>query len=116
MTGARLPKMKKSYHSNAVPADDAMMTRAIDQGLRCCCSAMLAMILSPRGRGIARASLAARWRSVQLADRLLEMGDGDPKRLTRIWLWTSRGPAGVSIWSKLRWFLRRVADAHAAPS
>ena len=33
MTDARLPKMKKSYHSNAVPADDAMMTRAIDQGL-----------------------------------------------------------------------------------
>ena len=31
MTGARLPKMKKSYHSNAVPADEAMMTRAIDQ-------------------------------------------------------------------------------------
>ena len=31
--GAKLPKMKKSYHSNAVPADDAMMTRAIDQGL-----------------------------------------------------------------------------------
>ena len=34
MTGARLPKMKKSYHSNAVPADEAMMTRAIDQRLR----------------------------------------------------------------------------------
>jgi len=33
MTGARLPKMKKSYHSKAVPADEAMMTRAIDQGL-----------------------------------------------------------------------------------
>ena len=32
MTGARLPKMKKSYHSNAVPADEAMITRAIDQG------------------------------------------------------------------------------------
>ena len=30
ITGARLPKMKKSYHSNAVPADDATMTRAID--------------------------------------------------------------------------------------
>ena len=33
MTGARLPKMKKSYHSNAVPADEAMTTRAIDQAL-----------------------------------------------------------------------------------
>ncbi len=33
MTGARLPKMKKSYHSKAVPADEAMMTRAIVQGL-----------------------------------------------------------------------------------
>ncbi len=33
MTGAKLPKMKKSYHSNAVPADEATMTRAIDQGL-----------------------------------------------------------------------------------
>ena len=32
MTGARLPKMKKSYHSKAVPADEAMMTRAIDHG------------------------------------------------------------------------------------
>src|SRR5687768_1815917 len=33
MTGARLPKMKKSYHSNAVPAEDATTTRFIDQGL-----------------------------------------------------------------------------------
>ena len=33
MTVARLPKMKKSYHSNAVPADEAVTTRAIDQGL-----------------------------------------------------------------------------------
>ena len=31
MTGARLQKMKKSYHSNAVPADEAMTTRAIGQ-------------------------------------------------------------------------------------
>jgi hypothetical protein len=38
MTGARLPKMKKSYHSKAVPADDAMTMRAIDRGF--CCSAM----------------------------------------------------------------------------
>ena len=38
MTGARLPKMKKSYHSKAVPADDAMTTRAIDQRL---CAAVL---------------------------------------------------------------------------
>ena len=30
MIGARLPKMKKSYHSNAVPAEEAMITRAID--------------------------------------------------------------------------------------
>ena len=33
MTGVRMPKMKKSYHSNAVPADEAVTTRAIDQGL-----------------------------------------------------------------------------------
>ena len=30
---ASAPKMKKSYHSNAVPADDATITRLIDQGL-----------------------------------------------------------------------------------
>ncbi len=29
MTGARLPKMKKSYHSNAVPADEATTTRVM---------------------------------------------------------------------------------------
>ncbi len=33
MTGVSDPKMKKSYHSNAVPADEAVTTRAIDQGL-----------------------------------------------------------------------------------
>src|ERR671913_1817387 len=33
MTGVSEPKMKKSYHSNAVPADEAVTTRAIDQGL-----------------------------------------------------------------------------------
>jgi hypothetical protein len=37
--------MKKSYHSNAVPAEDAMTTRVIDQGL-CCCSATLAITFS----------------------------------------------------------------------
>ena len=51
MTGARLPKMKKSYHSNAVPADDAMMTRAIDQGLCCGCSAIVAISYSPSVKG-----------------------------------------------------------------
>src|SRR5687768_7732795 len=33
MTGVSEPKMKKSYHSNAVPAEEAVTTRAIDQGL-----------------------------------------------------------------------------------
>ena len=32
MTGVSDPKMKKSYHSNAVPADEAVTTRVIDQG------------------------------------------------------------------------------------
>jgi hypothetical protein len=50
MTGARLPKMKKSYHSNAVPADEAMTTRAIDHGLLSRSSAMLA-IVPPRRQG-----------------------------------------------------------------
>src|SRR5688572_11439006 len=36
MVVASAPKMKKSYHSNAVPAADATTTRFIDQGL---CSA-----------------------------------------------------------------------------
>src|SRR5436305_15272255 len=44
MTGARLPKMKKSYHSNAVPADEAMITHAIDEDLCCAGSAMLAIV------------------------------------------------------------------------
>ena len=52
MTGARLPKMKKSYHSNAVPADEAMMTRAMPQGLWWCGCATVAMLNSPDG-GIA---------------------------------------------------------------
>ncbi len=46
MTGASDPKMKKSYHSNAVPADEAMTTRAIDQGL-CSCSSATVAILPP---------------------------------------------------------------------
>ncbi len=33
MVVASEPKMKKSYHSNAVPADEAATTRFIDQGL-----------------------------------------------------------------------------------
>src|SRR3954462_4075908 len=70
MTGARLPKMKKSYHSKAVPADDAMTTRAIDER---CCSGRCAIvaIVPPRG-----GDSSAR-RSVQLADCLVEVGDGD---------------------------------------
>ena len=32
MVAASEPKMKKSYHSNAVPADEAATTRVIDQG------------------------------------------------------------------------------------
>jgi hypothetical protein len=43
MTGARLPKMKKSYHSNAVPADDASTTLVIDPDFSRCTSATLAM-------------------------------------------------------------------------
>jgi hypothetical protein len=35
MTGARLPKMKKSYHSKAVPAEEAMTTRDIDKVFDC---------------------------------------------------------------------------------
>jgi hypothetical protein len=35
MVCASAPKMKKSYHSNAVPADEAAMTRFIDHGLSC---------------------------------------------------------------------------------
>ena len=50
MTGARLPKMKKSYHSNAVPADEAMMTRAIDHGL-CCVFGNSRHLLSPFAKG-----------------------------------------------------------------
>src|SRR5881275_3593063 len=62
MVVASEPKMKKSYHSNAVPADEAAMTRAIDQ-VRCGgCSANVA-IRSPL---ITRDSSAAA--SVQLAD------------------------------------------------
>jgi hypothetical protein len=43
MTGARLPKMKKSYHSKAVPAEEAMTTRAIEPGWRRCSSAIVAI-------------------------------------------------------------------------
>ena len=53
MTGARLPKMKKSYHSKVVPADEAMMTRAIDQGLWCVLLGECRHVLSPPREGIA---------------------------------------------------------------
>src|ERR1051325_3222871 len=75
MTDARLPKMKKSYHSKAVPAEEAMMTRAIDQGLWSCRSAMVA-IAPPLG---ARDSSAAV--SVQLADRTFDAGERDAEFL-----------------------------------
>jgi hypothetical protein len=39
--------MKKSYHSNAVPAEEAIITRAIDIGLWRRGSAMLAMTVPP---------------------------------------------------------------------
>ena len=75
MTGARLPKMKKSYHSNAVPADEAMMTRAIDQGLWCDRSPC--RHVSPRGEDSSAAA------SVQLADGLVEVGEGEAEALGR---------------------------------
>src|SRR5205823_14116603 len=63
------PKMKKSYHSNAVPADEAAITRAMPQ-VRCGgCSANVAM----RSPLITRDSSAAA--SVQLADRAVDAGE-----------------------------------------
>jgi hypothetical protein len=47
MTGVSDPKMKKSYHSNAVPADEATTTRVIDQGLCWIGAATLAIAVSP---------------------------------------------------------------------
>lgn len=44
----RAPKMTKSYHSKAVPADEAVTTRAIDHGL-----ASDIMLFSIVGCGIA---------------------------------------------------------------
>src|SRR5207253_6272228 len=76
MTGARLPKMKKSYHSNAVPAEEAMITRAMDQGLRCGCSAIVAISYSPCSKGISSAA-----DSVQLADVSVNVGEGDAELL-----------------------------------
>src|SRR5436305_1143734 len=69
--------MKKSYHSNAVPADDAAITRAIDQSCCCGCSAVLA-ILSPL---LTRDSSAAA--SVQLADHPIDAGELQAE-LTRV--------------------------------
>jgi hypothetical protein len=39
--------MKKSYHSKAVPADDAATTRFIDQGFCVCGAATVAMAAPP---------------------------------------------------------------------
>src|SRR4051812_2057388 len=69
MTGARLPKMKKSYHSNAVPADEAITTRAIDQGLWCGCSATVAMCFPLETRDSSAAA------SVQLANGAVDAGE-----------------------------------------
>ena len=67
MTGVSDPKMKKSYHSNAVPADEAVTTRAIDHGLAevsdCIASSPWRQGIAPRGggaRGVAKAVLRRR--------------------------------------------------------
>src|SRR3982751_5083906 len=75
MTGARLPKMKKSYHSNAVPADDAMITRAIDQGLWWYGAAAVAMFFPLSWRDSSAS------RSVQLAHRAVDPGEADSELL-----------------------------------
>src|SRR5207248_1500332 len=90
MTGARLPKMKKSYHSNAVPADEAITTRAIDQGLWCGCSANVAMCfpLVPRD-----SSAAA---SVQLADGAVDAGELETE-LSRVHVVGERSSVGLEL-------------------
>src|SRR5215210_5293887 len=77
MTGVSEPKMKKSYHSNAVPADEAMTTRVIDQGLSCCGAAALAIAFSPEPRDSSAA------RSVQLADAAVDAGEAEAEALDR---------------------------------
>ncbi len=47
ITEARVPKTKKSYHSNAVPADEARTTVRIDVG--CSSVAAFAMLSTPPG-------------------------------------------------------------------
>jgi len=48
--------MKKSYHSNAVPVDDAMITRPIDfEGAMlpdCACAGVAKIILPARGDSV----------------------------------------------------------------
>src|SRR3982751_6974957 len=74
MTGARLPKMKKSYHSKVVPAEEAITTRAMDHGLCSCCSAIVAIRHSPpvgEDSGVRR--------SVQLADETVDGCELEPE-------------------------------------
>src|SRR3954469_9090410 len=90
MTGARLPKMKKSYHSNAVPADEAITTRAIDQGLWCGCSANVAMCFPL----VTRDSSAAA--SVQLADGAVDAGELEAE-LSRVHVVGERPSIGLEL-------------------
>src|SRR5207248_6502669 len=84
------PKMKKSYHSNAVPVDDAAITRAIDQ-VRCCgCSAIVA-ICAPV---LLRDSSAAV--SVQLADHAVDAGELEPE-LARVDMVGERSPVEAEL-------------------
>ena len=77
ITGVSEPKMKKSYHSNAVPADEAVITRAIDHGFATVSSFIPG---SPWAQGIAARHDTARGRgarrSVDLGDHLLDARNG----------------------------------------
>src|SRR5215217_5750143 len=108
MTGARLPKMKKSYHSNAVPADDAMTIRAIDPLLRSCCPATVAIFdFSPRERD-SKAAV-----SVQLADDLGKARDDDAETADAHLIGNSSWSSRRQPLFEVEMVLAAIADSNA---
>src|SRR5688572_20334286 len=77
MTGVSDPKMKKSYHSNAVPADDAVTTRVMPHDCADLCSFIRWAPLAPSNNRSAAGGKRGSERSLLGAgDDLVDVRDG----------------------------------------
>ena len=95
MTGVSDPKMKKSYHSNAVPADEAVTTRAIDHGFCCCLFVHHGLPLARRdSRSAARCKRVAKKPQSSLVMTSLTCATVTPN-LRIVMRLTERAPVGL---------------------